>query len=96
MPHHIFSPYRVCPLDAHVDHHGLVTGVAIDKGVDQWFDVREDSKVILDIETFTGQVESDNSHSRLVKQGNWCNYPRGANFALKKRFKLSCGICGTI
>ncbi len=30
--YHIFSPYRVCPLGAHVDHqHGLVTGFAIDK-----------------------------------------------------------------
>ena len=38
--YHIFSPYRVCPLGAHVDHqHGLVTGFAIDKGVDLWFDV---------------------------------------------------------
>lgn len=38
--YHIFSPYRVYPLWAHVDHqHGLVTGLAIDKGVDLWFDV---------------------------------------------------------
>ena len=38
--YHIFSPYRVCPLGAHVDHqHGLVTGFAIDKGVDLWFTV---------------------------------------------------------
>ncbi len=38
--YHFFSPYRVCPLGAHVDHqHGLVTGFAIDKGVDLWFDV---------------------------------------------------------
>ena len=38
--YHIFSPYRVCPLGAHVDHqHGLVTGFAIDKGVDLWFNV---------------------------------------------------------
>ena len=28
--YHIFSPYRVCPLGAHVDHqHGQVTGFAI-------------------------------------------------------------------
>ena len=40
--YHIFSPYRVCPLGAHVDHqHGLVTGFAIDKGVDLWFDVND-------------------------------------------------------
>lgn len=59
-PFHIFSPYRVCPLGAHVDHqHGLVTGFAIDKGIDLWFSVREDSKVVLDSETFTGHVEFD-------------------------------------
>ena len=42
--YHIFSPYRVCPLGAHVDHqHGLVTGFAIDKGVDLWFNVNEET-----------------------------------------------------
>ena len=42
--YHIFSPYRVCPLGAHVDHqHGLVTGFAIDKGVDLWFNINDDS-----------------------------------------------------
>ena len=43
--YHIFAPYRVCPLGAHVDHqHGLVTGFAINKGVDLWFDINsEDS-----------------------------------------------------
>lgn len=55
---HIFSPYRVCPLGAHVDHqHGLVTGFAIDKGVDRWFNVREDSLVKLSSRTFEGDVE---------------------------------------
>ena len=33
---HIFSPYRVCPIGAHVDHqHGLVTGFAIDQGMEE-------------------------------------------------------------
>ena len=54
--YHIFSPYRVCPLGAHVDHqHGLVTGFAIDKGVDLWFNVREDSLVKLSSRTFEGE-----------------------------------------
>ena len=40
---HIFSPYRVCPIGAHVDHqHGLVTGFAIDKGVDLVYTATED------------------------------------------------------
>ena len=64
MQYHIFSPYRVCPLGAHVDHQrGIVTGFAIDKGVDLWFDVREDSSVILDSETFSGHVEFDIARS---------------------------------
>jgi galactokinase/galacturonokinase len=43
--YHIFCPYRVCPLGAHVDHqHGLVTGFAIDKGVDLYFDVNDSQK----------------------------------------------------
>ncbi len=95
--YHIFSPYRVCPLGAHVDHqHGLVTGFAIDKGVDLRFDVREDSKVVLDSETFTGHVEFDIATPALVKQGDWGDYARGAKFALQKRFKLKTGIVGTI
>ena len=43
--YYIFSPYRVCPLGAHVDHqHGLVTGFAFDKGVDFWFNPTDDGK----------------------------------------------------
>ena len=97
MQYHIFSPYRVCPLGAHVDHqHGLVTGFAIDKGVDLWFDVREDGQVVLDSQTFSGHVEFDIAMPTLVKQGNWGDYARGAKFALQKRFQLIHGIEGTI
>ncbi len=42
----IFTPYRVCPLGAHVEHqHGLVTGFALDKGVHFEFDKTEDGSV---------------------------------------------------
>ena len=95
--YHIFSPYRVCPLGAHVDHqNGLVTGFAIDKGVDLRFDIAEGSQVILDSETFAGHVEFDIVTPTLVKQGNWGDYARGAKFALQKRFQLKTGISGTI
>ena len=103
--YHIFSPYRVCPLGAHVDHqHGLVTGFAIDKGVDLWWTPsgspclggESPSVVKLDSETFAGHVEFDIATPTLVKQGNWGDYARGAKFALQKRFKLQIGITGTI
>lgn len=97
MQYHIFSPYRVCPLGAHVDHqHGLVTGFAIDKGVDLRFDVRDDSTVSLDSESFVGHIEFDIAMPTLIKQGNWGDYARGAKYALQKRFRLERGITGII
>ena len=95
--YHIFSPYRVCPLGAHVDHqHGLVTGFAIDKGVDLWFDAREDGQVHLESLTFEGEVDFDVASPTQVKEHHWGDYARGAKFALKKRFELTRGITGVI
>lgn len=95
--YHIFSPYRVCPLGAHVDHqHGLVTGFAINKGVDLWFNVREDSTVYLSSRTFEGDVEFDINKPSQVKEKHWGDYARGAKYALRKRFELTHGIDGVI
>ena len=94
---HIFSPYRVCPLGAHVDHqHGLVTGFAIDKGVDLWFNIREDGQVKLSSMTFEGDVSFDIGQRSQVKEHHWGDYARGAKYALKKRFELTRGIEGVI
>ncbi len=97
MQHHIFSPYRVCPLGAHVDHqHGLVTGFAIDKGVDLWFDIRDDGHVHLESKTFEGIVDFDIDAPSQVRERHWGDYARGAKYALKKRFELKRGITGVI
>ena len=88
--YHIFSPYRVCPLSAHVDHqHGLVTGFAINKGVDLWFNVREDSQVNLTSRIFEGEVHIDLAKRTEVKEKHWGDYARGAKYALQKRFELT-------
>ena len=106
--YHIFSPYRVCPLGAHVDHqHGLVTGFAIDKGVDLWFNVNDSQRskdegqrttghVHLESKTFDGMVDFDIDAPSQVKEGHWGDYARGAKYALRKRFELSHGIEGVI
>ena len=95
--YHIFSPYRVCPIGAHVDHqHGLVTGFAIDKGVDLWFNVREDSIVKLSSLSFEGDVEFHVDTPSQVKARHWGDYARGAKYALRKRFELRRGIEGVI
>lgn len=108
--YHIFSPYRVCPLGAHVDHqHGLVTGFAIDKGVDLWFNVCDGQKskvegqrswgenhVHLESRTFEGTVDFDIDAPSQVKEHHWGDYARGAKYALRKRFELKRGITGVI
>lgn len=95
--YHIFSPYRVCPLGAHVDHqHGLVTGFAFDKGVDLWFSPSEDGTVSLRSLSYDGAIKFDISEPVQVRNRNWGDYARGAKFALKKRFELKYGITGVI
>ena len=95
--YHIFSPYRVCPIGAHVDHqHGLVTGFAINKGVDLWFNIREDSQVNLRSLTFDGDVHIDLNKRTEVKEKHWGDYARGAKYALQKRFELTRGIDGVL
>lgn len=110
--YHIFAPYRVCPLGAHVDHqHGLVTGFAIDKGVDLWFSVNGSSQretshvkgemwgenhVHLESKTFEGTVDFDIDAPSQVKEHHWGDYARGAKYALRKRFELKRGITGVI
>lgn len=95
--YHIFSPYRVCPLGAHVDHqHGLVTGFAINKGIDLWFSPTDDGHVHLESRTFEGVVDFDVNKGTLVKEKHWGDYARGAKYALKKRFVLRHGIEGIL
>ena len=93
----IFSPYRVCPLGAHVDHqHGLVSGFAIDKGVELLFTPSSDSTIEMRSLTFKGKIDIDLSTPVLVKNNDWGDYVRGAVYALKKRFHLKYGIKGLI
>ena len=95
--YHIYAPYRVCPLGAHVDHqHGLVTGFAINKGIDLWFNIREDDMVKLSSRTFEGDVEFHVNTPTQVREHHWGDYARGAKYALRKRFELVKGIEGVI
>ena len=95
--YHIFSPYRVCPLGAHVDHQrGLVTGFAIDQGVDLFFNIREDSQVNLSSDNFEGEVHFHLDTPSQVREKHWGDYARGAKYALRKRFDLTKGIDGRL
>ncbi len=95
--YHIFAPYRVCPVGAHVDHqHGLVTGFAFDRGVDLWFDPTDDGRVELESLSYPGKVSFNLTEPVQIRSHDWGDYARGAKFALKKRFVLHRGIRGTL
>ena len=56
----VVSPYRICPLGAHVDHQdGVVTGMAIDQGVVVAFAPRDDPLVRAASADFPGEVRFD-------------------------------------
>ena len=80
--YHIFSPYRVCPLGAHVDHqHGLVTGFAIDKGVDLWFNVNGEPgsrlKVQGSSETNTDRTDNTDVKANTNRTNDTNRWPDG-------------------
>lgn len=93
----LFSPYRICPLGAHVDHqHGLVTGFAFDSGIEFLFSETETGKVEMASLSFEGLMTFNVQKPVDEKQGNWGDYLRGAVWALQQDFQLKKGIRGIV
>ncbi len=81
-----FVPYRVCPVGAHIDHQkGIVTGFALDKGVEFVYAPSNSSNVKILSCNFSGEAEFTLKEN-LVKNQNWGDYAKAAAWALK-----SCG-----
>ncbi|NPD90877.1 galactokinase [Xylanibacter muris] len=93
----LFSPYRICPLGAHVDHQwGLVSGFAFDKGIDFLFSETETGKVEMCSLSFEGLMTFNVQKPVDEKQQNWGDYLRGAVWALQQDFQLKKGIKGVV
>ena len=91
------SPYRFCPLGAHVDHQdGIVTGFALDRALYLAFVPDDAGQVRLRSKDAEGVVEFPLSHVPDMVPGDWGNYPRGAVRALAKRHPLKRGIRGLV
>ncbi|KAG0562854.1 hypothetical protein KC19_9G176600 [Ceratodon purpureus] len=101
------SPYRICPLGAHIDHQGgSVTAMAINQGVLLGFVPSGTRDMRLLSGQFSGEVRfsldsvparkyNDDSENHHMEQGAWGNFSRGAAIALQKKgYKLSQGIVG--
>jgi galactokinase len=91
------SPYRICPLGAHVDHQlGRVTGMALDRALLLAFAPNEAGLVRLRSRQFPGVVEFALDGVPPRPAGDWADYARGAALALQRRGPLLRGITGII
>ena len=92
----IFTPYRVCPLGAHVDHQcGFVTGFAIDRGVSLEFKSTDNGEIVLTSKNYPGIVRF-NIDEELERESMWGDFAKSAVYALKKRYKLTNGLDGVV
>lgn len=93
----LFSPYRICPLGAHVDHqHGLVSGFAFDKGIDFLFSATDDGKVEMCSLSFDGLTTFNVRRPVESRQNNWGDYLRGAVQAMQHDYILKKGVKGVV
>lgn len=91
-----FCPYRVCPVGAHVDHQlGLVTGFAIDKGIEIAYSPTDNGVIELQSMNFSGRIQFHVS-SVPDKKGDWADYLRGATKALEEKYELRRGVYALI
>ncbi|KAF6141774.1 hypothetical protein GIB67_027952 [Kingdonia uniflora] len=105
----VVSPYRICPLGAHIDHQGgTVSCMTINKGILLGFIPSGDPQVLLRSGQFRGEVRlrvdeiqeplnSTKTHEKVnaCEESNWGCYARGASYALQKSGKkLTQGIIG--
>ncbi|MBQ2953742.1 MAG: GHMP kinase [Clostridia bacterium] len=92
-----FCPYRVCPIGAHVDHqYGLVTGLAIDKGVHIAYGPKRNGVIELSSLQFSKRAQWHIHQVDERPTGDWADYLRGATWALSKHYMLHVGLCGVI
>ncbi|KAK9097708.1 hypothetical protein Syun_024753 [Stephania yunnanensis] len=107
----VISPYRICPLGAHIDHQGgAVLAMTINKGILLGFVASGNSQVVLRSGQFEGEerfrvdevqhtvVDSkENGKAPSSEKSDWGAYARGALYALQQQGKkLTQGIIGLI
>ncbi|MHA3770004.1 galactokinase family protein [Verrucomicrobiota bacterium sgz303538] len=91
----VCSPYRICPLGAHIDHQlGRVTAMAIDQGVYLAYAPCPGHTVRMRSMAFEGEVEVDLTAVPPKIAGDWGNYLRGAVTSLQSSYPINKGLVG--
>ena len=95
--HTAFTPYRVCPLGAHVDHQlGKITGFAIDRGIHMAYGPKQNGVVEISSLQFEGRAQWHVGSTPKVRQDDWADHLRGATIALDRRHPLRIGLCAVL
>jgi galactokinase/galacturonokinase len=93
----VVSPYRVCPIGAHIDHQrGPVLGMAIGAWSLLAFAPVSGSKLRMTSDAFPGEAQLDLAEPIDVGQG-WGRYLRAAAWALRERLpRRPTGLVGSV
>jgi galactokinase/galacturonokinase len=93
----IASPYRICPLGAHIDHQGgSVLGMTINACTLMAFYPRDDSIIVLRSKNYPGKVEFDLRDIPESTGSFWGVYPRAAAMALQEKHTVTMGVTGLL
>jgi galactokinase len=90
----VISPYRICPLGAHIDHQGgPVLGRTINTGTVLAFAPSQAPEIRLHSKHF-GQISFPIEQSPDMQ--HWSRYAQAAAMALSKKFPLKHGFAGFV
>ena len=92
-----FTPYRICPIGAHVDHQlGKITGFAINKGIHIAYGPKQNGVVEIESLQFSKRAQWHVSSTPDKPEGDWADHLRGATIALNLRYNLRVGLCAVV
>ena len=92
-----FTPYRICPIGAHVDHNlGHITGFAIDKGIHFAYSIKNNGVIELESLQYPKRAQWHVNNIPIEKENDWADPLRGANLELNKRYNLRFGLSAII
>lgn len=93
----IRSPFRICPLGAHVDHQGgMVTGMTLDAYIEMVYTPTNDGYIRIQSLDFPDEEYFHIDAVPDMLPNFWGNYPRGAVLALKQDQVLKHGFTAMI
>ena len=92
-----FTPYRICPIGAHVDHNlGLITGFAIDKGIHFTYSIKNNGIIELESLQYPKRAQWHVLNTPSNRENDWADPLRGATIELANRYPLRYGMSAVI